>query len=297
MEGVSLSDVVKAADGRRLSVEVSGDPDGSPVFLLHGTPGSRVGPRPRGPLLHRLGIRLISFDRPGYGGSDRLRGRRVADAAADVATIADTYGHDRFAVAGRSGGGPHALACAALLPERVSRAAVLVGLAPRQADGLDWFDGMADSNVDAYAGAEGRLNRVIARLEAEADVIRDDPASLIHRLAAELTDHDRRVVADAGIRSLLMQAYAEALRESAHGWIDDVRAFRTPWGFDPATVAAPVLLWHGEGDVFSPVGHSLWLGARIPGSTVIVESDAAHFSALEVLPEVLQWLIADLPPN
>lgn len=288
-----MTNVVKTGDGRRLSVEVTGDLDGSPVFLLHGTPGSRVGPRPRSQLLHRLGIRLISFDRPGYGGSDRLPGRRVADAALDVAAIADFYGHDQFAIVGRSGGGPHALACAAFLPDRVSRAAVLVSLAPREADGLDWFGGMADSNVDAYAGPNGRLDRVIARLAETADTVREDPATLIAMLHGEMTDHDRRVVADAGIRRVLMRAYAEALRESPYGWIDDVSALRTEWGFDPSAVSVPVLLWHGERDVFSPVSHSRWLGERIPDAMVVVKSDAAHFNALDVLPEILQWLTAD----
>jgi len=288
-----LANVVKTGDGRRLSVEVTGDLDGSPVFLLHGTPGSRLGPRPRSQLLHRLGIRLISFDRPGYGGSDRLPGRRVVDAAMDVAAIADFYGHDEFAVVGRSGGGPHALACAAFLANRVSRAAVLVSLAPREADGLDWFGGMTDSNVDAYAGPAGRLDRVIARLTAIADSVRDDPARLLAMLNGEMTDDDRRVVADAGIRLGLMRAYAEAVRESPYGWIDDVSAFRAEWGFDPAAVSVPVLLWHGERDVFSPASHSRWLGARIPDAMVVVQSDAAHFDALSVLPDILQWLIAD----
>jgi pimeloyl-ACP methyl ester carboxylesterase len=290
---VLLINVVKTGDGRRLSVEAAGDLSGSPVFLLHGTPGSRVGPRPRSLLLHRLGVQLISFDRPGYGGSDRLPGRTVADVAMDVAAIADAYGLEQFAVVGRSGGGPHALACAALLPDRVSRAAVLVSLAPREADGLDWFGGMADSNVDAYAGPAGRLDRVIARLTETADTVRDDPASLIAMLYGEMTEDDRRVVADAGIRLSLMRAYAEALRQSPYGWIDDVQAFRTEWGFDPASVNVPVLLWHGERDMFSPVSHSRWLGSRIPDAMVVVKSDAAHFNALSVLPDVLQWLIAD----
>jgi pimeloyl-ACP methyl ester carboxylesterase len=290
---VSLINVVKTGDGRQLSVDVTGDLNGSPVFLLHGTPGSRLGPRPRSLLLHRLGVQLISFDRPGYGGSDRLPGRRVADAARDVAAIADAYGLEQFAVVGRSGGGPHALACAALLPERVSRAGVLVSLAPREADGLDWFDGMADSNVDAYAGPAGRLDRVIARLTKTADIVRGDPAILIARLQEEMTEDDRRVVADAGIRLGMMRTYAEALRQSPYGWIDDVQAFRTEWGFDPASVSVPVLLWHGERDMFSPVSHSRWLGARIPDAMVVVKSDAAHFDALSVLPDILQWLIAD----
>ena len=282
-----MTDTVWAADRRRLSVEVRGDPDGSPVFLLHGTPGSRLGPQPRGPVLHRLGIRLITFDRPGYGGSDRRPGRRVADAAADVAAIADFYGLSRFAVAGRSGGGPHALACAALLSNRVSKAAVLVCLAPPGADGLDWFDGMVESNVLDFTEAGAGHDPLATRLRSEAETIRADPSSLIAKLDADLTDDDRRVVADVGIRASLVRTYAEALRTSPYGWIDDVRAFCTPWGFDLARVTAPVLIWHGERDAFSPVAHARWLSARIPDATLVVKSDAAHFGALNVLPDVL----------
>src|ERR1700722_11642562 len=141
---------VYVAGGRRLTVCEFGDRSQEPVFYLHGTPGSRVGPRPTNQELENFKIRLIAFDRPGYGGSDRLETRTVADVAADVEAIADRLGVDRFAVLGRSGGGPHALACAALLPHRVTRAAALVSLAPWQAQGLDWFDGMAKSNRDAY---------------------------------------------------------------------------------------------------------------------------------------------------
>lgn len=287
--------MVTAADGRQLCVQVSGDPDGVPIFLLHGTPGSRLGPRPRGVVLHRLGIRLIAFDRPGYGRSDRQAGRRVADVAADVAAIADSYKLERFAVVGRSGGGPHALACAAMLPHRTTRAAVLVGLAPQGADGLDWFDGMSTSNVIDFTAAAQGHDPIAARLTAAAESIRVDPVSVITRLQAELPDADRRVVADSGIRSLLVRNYAEALRTSPAGWIDDVLAFCSPWGFDPAAVGVPVLLWHGESDVFSPASHARWLGDRIPGATVLVQAGAAHFGALDVLPDVLRWLSAGRP--
>jgi pimeloyl-ACP methyl ester carboxylesterase len=237
-----LTETVRAGDGRRLRVEASGNPEGRPVFLLHGTPGSRLGPYPRGLILHRMGVRLITFDRPGYGDSDRLPGRRVADVVADVTTIADAYGLENFAVVGRSGGGPHALACAALLPDRVGRAAVLVGLAPRGANGLDWLDGMAASNVIDFTAAAAGHDPLAARLTTRADELRADPRRLLDALLVELPDPDRRVVADAGIRSLLIRTHAEALRTSAHGWIDDVLAFCAPWGFDPATVAVPVLL-------------------------------------------------------
>jgi pimeloyl-ACP methyl ester carboxylesterase len=292
-----LKRVVHAADGRRLSTQMYGDPDGKPVFLLHGTPGSRLGPHPRSPVLHRLGIRLISFDRPGYGESDRLEGRRVVDAAADVQAIADAYGLRKFAFVGRSGGGPHALACAALLPERTSRAAVLIGLAPRDGDGLDWFDEMARSNVLEFTAASNRYEGIAAHAKRVADAIRVGPASLIARLQADLPAPDRRVVADHGIRSKLIETYAEAMRTSDYGWIDDALAFCSPWGFDPAAVTVPVLLWHDANDVFSPASHAQWLADRIPSATVIVQAGAAHFGALDVLPDILRWLSASLPAH
>jgi pimeloyl-ACP methyl ester carboxylesterase len=290
-----LKRTVRTADGRRLTTQMYGDPDGKPVFLLHGTPGSRLGPHPRSSVLHRLGVRLISFDRPGYGESDRLAGRQVADAAADVRAIADAYGVRRFAVVGRSGGGPHALACAALLPERTTRAAVLVSLAPRGADGLDWFDGMSQSNITEFTAASNGYAGIAAHTKPVADAIRADPASLIARLQAELPDPDKRVVADRGIRSMLLKTYAEALRTSDYGWIDDALAFCSPWGFDPAAVTVPVLLWHGANDVFSPASHARWLAGRIPSATVIVQAGAAHFGALDVLPDILRWLSAGRP--
>jgi pimeloyl-ACP methyl ester carboxylesterase len=294
-QGTILKRTVRAADGRRLSTQLYGDPDGRPVFLLHGTPGSRLGPHPRSAVLNRLGVRLISFDRPGYGGSDRLAGRRVADAAHDVLAIADAYGLRKFAVVGRSGGGPHALACAALLPERVTRAAILVSLAPRGADGLDWFDGMAQSNVTEFTAAADGYEGIAAHTRAMADAIRADPASLIAQLQSDLPDPDRRVVADRGIRSMLIETYAEAMRTSEYGWIDDAIAFCSPWGFEPEAVTVPVLLWHGANDVFSPVSHAGWLAGRIPSATVVVQAGAAHFGALDVLPDILRWLSASRP--
>ena len=287
-----VKQTVKTADGRLLSTQMYGDPDGKPIFLLHGTPGSRLGPRPRSAVLHRLGVQLISFDRPGYGESDRLEGRRVADAATDVLAIADAYGLGKFAVVGRSGGGPHALACAALLPERLTKAAVLVGIAPRGAEGLDWYDGMTQSNILEHTAAANGYEGLAALTEAAADAVRADPASLLASLQADMPDPDRRVVADRGIRSMLLETYAEALRTSAHGWIDDALAFYSPWGFDPATVTVPVLLWHGASDNLSPVSHARWLADRIPSAAVVVQAGAAHFGALDVLPDILRWLSA-----
>jgi pimeloyl-ACP methyl ester carboxylesterase len=285
-----LSYQVKTPDGRQLSTRVYGDPDGRPVFLLHGTPGSRLGPHPRAAVLHRLGVRLIAFDRPGYGKSDRMEGRRVADAATDVLAIADAYGLDKFAVVGRSGGGPHALACAARMPERLTKVAVLVGIAPRGAVGLDWYDGMTQTNASEYIAAANGYEGLAAMTEAAADAVRADPASLLASLQPDMPDPDRRVVADPGIRALLLKTYAEALRTSAYGWIDDVLAFHLSWEFDPTSISIPVLLWHGAIDNLSPVSHAMWLANRIPSATVVVQAGASHFSALDVLPDILRWL-------
>jgi len=276
-------------------VDVSGNPAGHPVFLLHGTPGSRLGPFPRGRVLYELGVQLITFDRPGYGCSDRLVSRLVADVVPDVRTIADALAIERFAVLGRSGGGPHALACAALMPDRVTQAGVLVSLAPWAAKGLDWFAGMADSNVREYTTAATEPAVLAARLVRAAARIRADPASHVSTLGPEMPEADRRVVADTGIRALLARNFAEALRDSAAGWIDDALAFCAPWGFDLSAIEVPVVLWHGEDDVFSPVAHTQWLARHIPGAHMEIRPGSAHFGALEVLPDVLSWLIRPLP--
>lgn len=282
-------ETVRALDGRELAVETIGHPQGEPVFLLHGTPGSRRGPRPRGIVLHRLGIKLVSYDRPGYGDSTEHPGRNVADAARDVEAIADHYRFDEFCVVGRSGGGPHALACAALLKGRVKKLAALVSVAPVDAKDLDWFDGMGDSNLDEYA----RLNDALAfedQMTAEALRIRDDPEALLKKLAMDLGPLDSRVVNDRAVRRQLTETYALAFREGARGWIDDVLAFRRPWGFELGKIEAPALLWHGSLDRFSPIAHTEWLARQIPHAVKILESRASHFTAVEVLPRVLRWL-------
>jgi pimeloyl-ACP methyl ester carboxylesterase len=242
-------------------------------------------------VLYQLGIRLITFDRPGYGRSDRRIGRAVADVADDVRQIADFLHLREFAVLGRSGGGPHALACAALLPGRITRVAVLVGLAPTHAEGLDWFEGMKASNAKEYLAVRSQGRLISSRLRLIAERIRENPTQLIASLYDDLTQSDRKVVADAGIRRKLIETYVEAFRISADGWIDDLLAFCSPWGFDPRDIVVPTMLWHGANDTFSPVGHSRWLAANIPTSTVIVQSGTAHFGAFDILPDVLSWLV------
>lgn len=290
-----MTQVVKVAMDsgmRKLTFESLGDPEGKPVFLLHGTPGGRLGPRPRGPVLYRLGIRLITYDRPGYAGSDPLPGRNVASAADDVKAIADYLGIDRFGVVGRSGGAPHALACAARLHGRVICAAALSSLAPYDAPGLDWQLGMADSNVRAYSDARDDLEALKTTLNAQAGRVRDNPEGLLKVLWPELVAQDKEVIGDIALRQIIAGIHAEALRETAEGWIDDVIALRQPWGFEVSDISVPVKLWAGHDDVFSPVGHTRWLAKRIVGAEkeLEIEPSCAHFRSVEVLPRILTWI-------
>jgi pimeloyl-ACP methyl ester carboxylesterase len=294
-------------DGRALTAQWSGDPTGQPVFLMHGMPGSRLGPRPRGIVLERMGIKLISYDRPGYGLSDRDPGRTVADAGADVERIADALGIDQFSVVGRSGGGPHALACAARMPKRVLCAAILVSPAPPDALGLDWDEGMSPLNVDDFADVDRSMADAPAGAMPEASAIalraagiREDPDSLLRHLQPELSAADERFVNDRAMRNLLLATYEEAVREGSGGWIDDAIALRSPWDFKFDDVRCPVLLWHGGDDRFSPAAHTRWMADKLravradPGGEHIhvqIDDGAAHFAAFEIFPEVLSWLV------
>ncbi|MEV6801771.1 alpha/beta hydrolase [Micromonospora rifamycinica] len=289
------------ADNKRVAYEESGAPDGSPVFLMHGTPGSRRGPKPRGIVLYRSGIRLIAYDRPGYGDSDRFEGRDVADAARDVEAIADQLGLDQFAVAGRSGGGPHALACAAdeRLRSRVTRVAVLVSLAPSDATGLDWFDGMNPDNQRGFGADRPDTDAVVEEIRERATRAAEDPRFLLRDLMAQMGPPDRRAINDAALRGIIFDTYQEALRAGPYGWIDDVLALRRNWKFDLGaidTTVTPVRLWHGAEDTFAPASHGRWLAARIPGAEIEVQPDAAHFDAMQQLPRILRWLTGTEAP-
>jgi pimeloyl-ACP methyl ester carboxylesterase len=288
-----VAQVVRAPGGRGLAVERSGHPTGKPVFLLHGTPGTLSGPRPRGIFLYRLGIQLITYNRPGYPDSDRVIDRHVADAADDVRILADHFRIERFSVIGRSGGAPHALACGAdkRLRDRVICAAALSSLAPYDAEDLTWSDGMAESNVRAYRDAERNLAGLITTLNERAWQVRNNSQGLLNELWPELEDSDKQVIGDITLRRIIAETHAEALRESADGWIDDVIALSRPWGFNVADITAPVLLWHGGDDKFSPANHTRWLENRIWSSETDFQAGAAHFGSVEILPRVLTWVL------
>ena len=281
-------------DGRVLAYKEFGDPKGKPVVAMHGTPGSRIGPHLRALRLYPHGIRLISYDRPGYGESTRSEGRIVADAAADVEDLADALGIERFAVVGRSGGGPYALACAALLPERVTRVAALVSWAPRDLLGERWYEGMAARNVEWFKVAESGIDVFTRYVEVEMDRSRDDPESVMPHTHSKLPKADQAVGSEFGIKSALVDTYIEALSAGPGGWIDDILAVVRPWGLELPRINVPVLLWHGADDVFAPMGHARHLAQVIRRAELHLVEGKAHLSAIEALPSVLPWLAAGL---
>ena len=265
-------------DGRRLRVREDGDLDGVAVIAHHGTPGSRLTYRRWVQDAAARGIRLIAYDRPGYGGSERQPGRAVADVAADVEAIADALGIDRILTHGRSGGGPHALACAAVLGDRVAAAATLASVAPYDAEGLDFLAGMGEDNViEIGAAAEGaeKLAPVLEEFTAQMlDVPADELAGALKSL---LSPPDVSVVSGE-IAEQMIASTREGIGAGRQGWLDDDLAFVKPWGFELESIAVPVQLWHGRQDLMVPAAHGEWLAARLPGVDAHLSDVDGHLS-------------------
>lgn len=286
---------IQTLDRRWVAYEQIGDPAGTPVFVLHGTPGSRFsGQHPHPERVTSVGLRVITYDRPGYGRSTRQPGRSVVDCVAEVAAIADELDFERFAVTGVSGGGPHALAVAARLPERVTRAESNVCCAPYETPGLDWFAGMDPSNVKEFGWALDSEATLARELEREAqralEHLDEDPAAMLSDF--DLSASDRAVLEDEDVRWQLRKSLREALSQGVWGWVDDDLAFIKPWGFEVAEIRVPVQIRYGAGDVLVPAGHGAWLGAHVPDAVVLVERDAGHLSTPDEHLTRIQALLA-----
>lgn len=269
---------VVAPDGRVLAYEQTGDPRGATVFVLHGTPGSRLsGLHPNRVRIAEAGLRVITYDRPGYGRSSRHRGRRVVDCVGDVAAIANDLGTERFAVSGGSGGGPHALAVGARLAERVTRVACEVGAAPYDAPDLDWFAGMDPVNIRelewALAGEETLTTELGREARAVLERVEEDPDALFAGI--ELPDSDRVVLDRPDVREVLRASTREMFAQGVSGWVDDDLALVAPWGFDVDEITVPVEIRYGEGDVLVPAAHGRWLATHVPRASVTVD-DGGH---------------------
>jgi pimeloyl-ACP methyl ester carboxylesterase len=292
MAGASEAQTVAAADGRTLAIAECGDPDAFPVFLLHGTPGSRFAGQGDASVYANTGARVITYDRPGYGGSDRFRGRRVVESVADVAAIADSLGIERFGVTGASWGGPHSLAVAARLPERVTRAACVVGVAPFDTPGFDWFAGMDAVNIEEIRWAregEDVLARELERMTtAWLKRLADDPSKAGE---VEFSEADRAVMANPERQEMVRRMLNEAFRQGVWGYVDDALCLIQPWGFDVAEIRVPTRIDYGLTDVLVPHQHGEWLAHNVPNAEVVVDEQGGHFSAPDVVTERFGWLV------
>jgi pimeloyl-ACP methyl ester carboxylesterase len=270
---------LELSDGRTLHVyDTDSDraADRLAVFWHHGTPNIGAPPEPLFPAAERIGIRWVSYDRPGYGGSSRLPGRNMASAASYATSVADALGIERFAVMGHSGGGSHALACAALLPERVLAVVSVAGLAPFGAEGLDWFAGMAASGeASLRAAADGPA----AKEEHEASAAEYDP---------EFTPADKAAL--SGEWSWLGKVVGPAVQGGPGGLIDDDLAYVAPWGCDPAQAIAPALFLHGGRDRVVPSAHGEWLARRCPSGELRLSPADGHISILNSAAAAMEWL-------
>jgi pimeloyl-ACP methyl ester carboxylesterase len=278
MADMRTKQTLALADGRSLEVLTSGPPDAPVLLFEHGTPGCTVQLGAMARAAHERGLRLVTTSRPGYAGLTRRPGRRVVDEVEDVAAVLDHVGVASALVAGWSGGGPHALACAARLAHRVRAVLSIASVAPHEAPGLDWLSGMGEENLDEFGHAldgpealRGYLEEVGAHLASV------DGEQVVEALAGLLPDVDR-----ASLTGEFADDMAASLRgavsSSVDGWLDDDLAFVRPWGFDLADVRVPVLLWQGSEDLMVPFAHGQWLADRVPGVTAHLEPGEGHLS-------------------
>jgi pimeloyl-ACP methyl ester carboxylesterase len=279
------------ADGRRLEYWTSGGHATAAVLLHVGTPCAGIAFERMVEAAVAREYRLVTYSRPGYAGSTRRPGRSVADCVRDVEDLAHELGLERLCVVGWSGGGPHALACAALLPDLVASAATLAGVAPWAAEGLDWLDGMADENREEFgaarAGEEG-LERFLSAAAAELATATGD--TIAEALGGLVTGVDRAALSGP-LAEYLASVIRAAVSQGIWGWFDDDLAFTRDWGFELTDVAVPVTVWQGREDAMVPYAHGEWLARHVPNARAMLFEDEGHVSLVARFGDVVDDLL------
>jgi len=282
---------MRASDDERLTVQapggildvlVSGPEDGLALVFHTGTPGGLVGSGPAAEAASVRGLRTVRYSRPGYGNSTPQPGRLVADAAADVDAILGHLRIDEFVTAGWSGGGPHALACAALLPVRCLAAATIAGVAPSDSPGLDWLAGMGQENVEEFDAATAGEADLARFLDAAAGELRDITAAQVADGLGDLVSDTDKAVLTGGFAEYLAAMFRAALATGIAGWRDDDLAFARDWGLslDALGHATPVAIWQGDQDRMVPSAHGAWLAANIPRARARLLPGQGHLTLI-----------------
>ncbi len=279
--------VLKLRDGREMAWRWWGEPGGTPILRIQGTPSSRKQYNPNANVQREVGARYLMADRPGYGDSTRKPGRGIADIADDYAELLDFHGLDRVPATGTSGGGPHVLALAARHPDRVTAVSVVVGGTPLEPDEVGKLVGV---NARGYALAEEGwqplyefLVEVRKRLlsdEGMAGVLNDAPAP------------DRAIMADPAWQKMSRENIAETLKQGAEGWADESFAMHGDWDFDPRDVRTSVTWWHGDDDMNAPLSAARRVVGRLRDVDLRVWHDEGHFVSVTHEKEILENLLA-----
>jgi pimeloyl-ACP methyl ester carboxylesterase len=288
----SLRSTVQTPDGRSLDLFTGGAERGTALLFQSGTPSAGI---PFPPFLEQLaerGMRYVAFSRPGYGSSTRRPGRSVADVASDVAAVLDHVGADRVYTIGWSGGGPHALATAALLPERVIAVATIGGVAPYPAEGLDFLAGMGEENIEEFEAAVSGPEQLVPFKERAAPILREVTPAGVAEAYGDLIDDVDRGSLSGPFAEWEAELFHEALREGYWGWFDDDMAFVHPWGFDLSAIRVPVFVWQGGHDRMVPYAHGEWLTAHIPTARPRLFPEQGHLTlVLDSMPGILDELL------
>jgi pimeloyl-ACP methyl ester carboxylesterase len=280
-------------DGRPLDVYLAGPDTGTPLLFHIGTPCAGIPFAPFVETLAERGLRYVSFSRPGYGSSSRRAGRDVVDVVEDSAAVLEAIGAERCYVIGWSGGGPHALACAARLPGVIA-VATIGGVAPYPADGLDWAAGMGAENIEEFDAALAGPDELIAFMERASPQLRVVKADEVAAAFGDLIDEVDRGALTGAFSAWSAEVFHEALRVGYWGWFDDDMAFMRPWGFALDEIRVPTFVWQGAHDRMVPYAHSEWLAAHIPGARSRLFAEHGHLSlAVDSVPRIVDELLAE----
>jgi pimeloyl-ACP methyl ester carboxylesterase len=284
---------VRTPDGRTLDVLVAGE-TGTPLVSHHGTPSSLVQYAPVRDATLSRGLRLVTYSRPGYGGSDRAEGRTVGDCAGDVAAILDELDVRECLTIGASGGGPHALATAALLPDRVRGAATIAGCGMCGVDDLDFLGGMGEDNVIEFGMAiSGDHDGLIGLMEDyRSSAAGTTPEAVVEAIGSLLPPVDVAAL-NGAMGSYIVEDGRESFRNGIWGWFDDDLAFTRPWGFELGSIGVPVTIWQGTQDLMVPAAHASWLARHVRYATLELRPEHGHLSlAVGAFGEILDSLLA-----
>ncbi len=285
------SSSLNLSDGRSLDAYID-DVEGTPLVFHFGTPSSGLPMDDHVDLARERGLRWISWSRPGYGSSTRNPGRTVVDVVADTREVMDQLGADRAYLAGWSGGGPHALACAALIPERVIGVSTIASVAPWGAEGLDFLDGMGAENIEEFGAALEGEEALVGFKERVWPVFRNVTAEEIGEAFGDLVDDVDRGALTGEFAGAAAANIREGLRDGYYGWLDDDLAFVRNWGFDLLSIDVPVHIWQGAHDRMVPFAHGQWLAANCGGACVHLRPEHGHVSLVAAFGEILDEMVS-----